>query len=184
MSRGYVDITTRGALSPGEHQLYTYLATGNAATSGVSSTEYTVDVEPGGGSSPGQVFTSQSPGSVETGTAGNDTFNASQGNDTLTGGGGADVFAFKSEPWAPDHITDFTPGTDKIDLSALLAKSGYAGTDPFHDGYLFLQSDGAGGTIVRFDRDASGPNPQWPNTIIDVEHVAPTQFTASDWIFH
>ena len=52
------------------------------------------------------------------------------------------------------------------------------------DGYLFLESDNAGGTWVRFDRDQAGPNPQWPNFIIDVEHVAPSQISLSDWIIH
>ncbi|MDB5445991.1 MAG: exsH, partial [Phenylobacterium sp.] len=137
---------------------------------------------PGGGS--GQVLTATSTGSVLTGGAGNDTLNASQANDTLTGGGGADRFVFGTEPWSPAHITDFTPGQDKIDLSALFAKAGYTGTDPVHDGYLFLESDNNGGTWVRFDRDQAGPNPQWPNFIIDVEHVAPSQISLSDWIIH
>ena len=130
-----------------------------------------------GGGTAGEVFTSPGPGSVETGTAGNDTFYASQGNDTLTGGAGADVFAFKAEPWAPDHITDFQVGTDHLDLSALFAKAGYTGSDPVADGYIVLAGDGNGGTIVRFDHDGPGPNPQWPNTIIDLDGVAPAGLT-------
>jgi beta-glucanase (GH16 family) len=133
----------------------------------------------GGGETPGQVLTSPGPGSVETGTAGADTFYASQGNDTLTGGGGADVFAFKTEPWAPDHITDFQVGTDHLDLTALFQAAGYTGSDPVADGYIVLASDGNGGTIVRFDHDGSGPNPQWPNTIIDLDGVSPTGLTWS-----
>ncbi|MCR5875229.1 hypothetical protein LRS10_14150 [Phenylobacterium sp. J426] len=42
---------------------------------------------------------------------------------------------------------------------------------------------GAGGTKVLFDRDAAGPNPQWPNYIIQIEKVAPAQLSSSDWIF-
>jgi beta-glucanase (GH16 family)/Ca2+-binding RTX toxin-like protein len=137
---------------------------------------------PGGSGGPGQVFTSPKPGSVETGGAGDDTFNASQGNDSLTGGGGADVFAFPTEPWAPIHITDFTPGTDKLDLRALMKIAGYTGSDPVGDRYIFIESDGNGGSVLRFDHDGGGPNPQWPNTIIDLEHLAPSQVKASDWI--
>ena len=39
---------------------------------------------------------------------------------------------------------------------------------------------------VRFDHDGTGPNPVWPNTIIDLEHVSPTGLTwsqlESGWI--
>jgi beta-glucanase (GH16 family) len=140
----------------------------------------------GGGSPPpppppgtGQVFTSPGPGAVETGGAGNDTFYASQGNDTLTGGGGADVFVFKAEPWAPDHITDFQVGADKLDLTALFQAAGYTGSDPVADHYIYFESDGNGGTYIRYDHDGTGPSPVWPNTIIDLEHVSPTGLTWS-----
>src|SRR5246127_270748 len=133
-----------------------------------------------GGGTAGQVFTSPGPGSVETGTTGADTFYASAGNDTLTGGAGADLFVFKTEPWAPDHITDFQVGTDHLDLSALFQAAGYTGSDPVADGYIVLASDGNGGTIVRFDHDGPGPNPQWPNTIIDLDGVSPTGLTWSE----
>jgi Ca2+-binding RTX toxin-like protein len=89
------------------------------------------------------------------------------GNDSLTGGAGADVFRLPSEPWAPIHITDFTPGQDKLDLSALFKASGYTGSDPIGDHYMYVESDGAGGSVLRFDRDAGGSNPVWPNTIVD-----------------
>jgi beta-glucanase (GH16 family) len=141
----------------------------------------------GGGTNPpptsgGEVLTSSGPGSTLVGGAGDDTLNASQGLDTLTGGGGADVFVFASEPWAPIHVTDFTPGQDKLDLSGLLRASGYSGTDPIGDGYIYVESDGASGALIRFDHDGGGPNPQWPNTIIDLEGIAPSQVKASDWI--
>ena len=138
----------------------------------------------GGGGTSGQVFTSPGPGSVEVGTAGPDTFNASQGSDTLTGGAGADLFNFPKEPWAPIHITDFTPGTDKLDLRALFQAAGYTGTNPIADHYMYVESDGSGGSVLRFDRDGAGPSPQWPNTIIDLEHVLPGQVSMSDWIIH
>jgi hypothetical protein len=130
-----------------------------------------------GGGTAGQVYVSPSPNSVETGTDGNDTFYASQGLDTLTGGAGADLFVFNREPWAPDHITDFQVGTDKLDLTSLFQQAGYSGSDPVADGYIVLADDGNGGTIVRFDHDGPGPNPQYPNTIIDLEGVSPSGLT-------
>jgi Ca2+-binding RTX toxin-like protein len=138
-----------------------------------------------GGGSVGQVFASPGPGSVEVGTAGADTFNASEGNDTLTGGAGADVFAFNHEPWAPIHITDFTPGEDKLDLSPLFKAAGYTGSNPIADHYVVVDSDGNGGATIRFD--ASGQaniDGHWPNTIIDLEGVAPSRVSQSDWIIH
>jgi serralysin len=66
------------------------------------------------------------------GTAGSDTLVGGAGNDVLTGLGGADVLtggagndtfvytsASDSTQAAPDFITDFTTGSDKIDLSGV-----------------------------------------------------------------
>ncbi len=39
------------------------------------------------------------------------------GSDTLTGGSGADIFVLVADG-DPDHITDFRPGTDRLDLTA------------------------------------------------------------------
>jgi len=69
----------------------------------------------------GSVLTAQDGGSNLVGGAGDDTLIAGHGPDTLTGAGGADVFRFGSVPWSAGHVTDFTPGTDQLDLSALLS---------------------------------------------------------------
>ena len=130
-----------------------------------------------GTAAPGQVLSATGPYSTLTGGDGADTINASQGYDTITGAGGADHFVFGQEPWAPDHITDFQVGTDVLDLSALFKAAGYTGSDPVADHYIFLESDGADGTLVRFDHDGTGANPVWPNSIIDLEHVSPVGLT-------
>jgi Ca2+-binding RTX toxin-like protein len=121
--------------------------------------------------SSGQVLTASSTGSTLVGGAGDDTLNGSQGGDVLTGGAGSDHFVFGKEPWSPETITDFKVGTDKLDLSALLTKSGYAGSDPIADHYVTLLDDGAGGTKVLFDADGPGPNPQWGNYIVHLDNV-------------
>jgi Ca2+-binding RTX toxin-like protein len=105
------------------------------------------------------------------GGSGADTLVASAGSDVLTGGGGADRFGLSQEPWAPIHITDFTLGTDRLDLSALFRQVGYWGLNPVGDHYLSFVDDGAGGTKILFDPDGSASGHPWPDYIIDLEHV-------------
>ena len=76
-----------------------------------------------------------------------------------------------------DRITDFTVGQDRLDLSALLRKAGYSGSDPIADHYVTLLSDGAGGTQLLFDHDGTGPSPQWANYILKLDHVSATGLT-------
>jgi serralysin len=127
----------------------------------------------------GQVLTaSHDRGSVLTGSTGADTLNASRGADTLTGGAGADRFVFKALPWNAGHITDFTPGLDVLDVSALLTAAGYKGVDPVADGYLRYASNGAGGTLVQIDGDGWGAGVLWPTTVTTLDGVQPTAMTA------
>jgi len=133
-------------------------------------------------STAGKVLTATAVGSSLVGGSGADTIIASMGSDTLTGGAGADRFVFAKEPWSPIHITDFAPGQDKLDLSALFKAAGYTGSDPIRDGYVSLMDDGHGGTNILFDRDGPAAGQQWPNYIIDLEHVTTSQVKVSDWI--
>jgi Ca2+-binding RTX toxin-like protein len=65
----------------------------------------------------------------------NDFLQGNGGLDTLTGGLGADIFRYLSASdstvAAADKILDFTPGTDKIDLSRIDANSHVAGDQAF-----------------------------------------------------
>ncbi len=59
---------------------------------------------------------------------GTDTINGGAGIDTLTGGASADTFVYSAVTDAPntgatESITDFTPGSDKIDLTAIAVTS-------------------------------------------------------------
>lgn len=70
------------------------------------------------------------------GGTGNDTLIGGAGRDTLTGGAGADVFVFAptEDPGrrSAGVITDFTPGQDRIDLTAFgLRADRFMGQDPF-----------------------------------------------------
>ena len=72
------------------------------------------------------------------GGSGNDRLTGGAGKDTLIGGAGNDVFAFSSladtsitsDSW--DIIKDFSPGSDKIDLSKLDANSAASGDNAFN----------------------------------------------------
>ncbi|MBV1796785.1 peroxidase family protein [Siccirubricoccus sp. G192] len=105
------------------------------------------------------------------GGAGADTLVGGAGQDTLVGGAGADLFRFTaigdSTPGSPDLIRDFTPGEDRIDLSAI-------DTDPVRpgdQGFAWLglgrfsatgqaearvQGRGAEKTLLMLDLDGDG----------------------------
>ena len=76
------------------------------------------------GSSFNDTLTGDANPNTITGGAGNDTLSGNGGGDTLTGGAGNDTFKYAtvadSQAGAFDTITDFLPGDDKIDLSALV----------------------------------------------------------------
>lgn len=131
---------------------------------------------------PGVRIVSDGPGDRLEGGAGADTLVASRGSDALFGGAGADRFEWSAEPWSPAGVEDFTPGEDRLDLSALMQASGVTG-DPFASGHLRLMADGAGGTKVLFDRDGPGPEPQWANYVIHLQGVDAERIGAADWIF-
>jgi Ca2+-binding RTX toxin-like protein len=65
----------------------------------------------------------------------NDLIHGNLGADTLAGGGGADTFRYdmtaESNSASRDQIIDFTPGTDKIDLSRIDARTNLAGDQAF-----------------------------------------------------
>jgi Ca2+-binding RTX toxin-like protein len=77
---------------------------------------------------------------VISGGDGNDRITGEAGADTLTGGAGTDVFVFASNATtaatpvvtstnaAPDTITDFVSGTDKISITGAYAPAGFLGT--------------------------------------------------------
>ena len=123
------------------------------ATPAASGTDKLSGIEDVLGSGFDDVITGSAGNNKLDGAAGNDTLTGGKGADTLTGGAGNDVFVFTSpkdsDPHKADVITDFTTGADKIDLSAIDAIKGAAGSQ-------FTLSDtaptaGHGAGVVWFD---------------------------------
>jgi uncharacterized protein len=106
------------------------------------------------------------------GTAGDDVITGGIGADTLTGNAGADLFVFNSMRDAIDTINDFTPATDRIQLTALLQSLGYAGSNPFTDGYARLVII-AGNVTLQIDADGlAGTSPFRTLAIMKAVNIA------------
>jgi len=99
------------------------------------------------GNGAGDSFQSNDTGNYLFGGGGQDLFHMGGGGDVATGGAGADIFLFDHLPAVGAHITDFAPGEDIVDLSALFSSLGYAGSDPAADGLVRITSDPAGARI-------------------------------------
>ncbi|CAM3585636.1 retention module-containing protein [Pseudomonas reidholzensis] len=83
---------------------------------------------------------------VLNGAGGNDTLIGGLGDDTLTGGSGNDAFVWQKGDSGHDTVTDFTPGSDRLDLSQLL--QGENATAASLDDYLHFKVTASGGNVV------------------------------------
>jgi serralysin len=113
------------------------------------------------------------------------------GADTLTGNGGADTFRFdstvESNSASRDQIADFTPGTDKIDLSRIDANSvaagdqafAWIGSNAFSDSAGQLRAFQSGGLwIVEGDVDGDSV----ADLVIALTLQGPTPLSAGDFL--
>ena len=149
---------------------------GAATSTTVTASQVVTTVNASGGLT---LAATDAAGQVLTGGDAADTLIAGHNATTMTGGGGADTFVFKDLPWNAGHITDFTVGLDRLDLSALYAASGYNGSNPVADGYLKLVDNGAGGTWVYFDSDGHGSADPWGTFVTTLDNVSPSTVTAA-----
>ena len=105
------------------------------------------------------------------GTPGDDVITGGGGADRITGNGGRDVFVYTSTRDAADTITDFTPGDDRLDLSALLTSIGANPATAFASGVVVLTPVG-NNTVVQIDADGSaGAN--LPRALVTLLNVSP-----------
>ena len=108
-----------------------------------------------------------------TGTSGNDTLDLTLGTNTVTGGAGNDIFNFIARGTQNHTITDFTPGSDKLDLSFLNVSS-------IADLMPFMRQDGTDLRIELFWNDSNGST---PNEVIVLQNTDIFSLSASDFIF-
>ena len=80
------------------------------------------------------------------GGGGDDLLIGGPGNNTLTGGAGSDTFLWQQGNTGHDKVTDFTPGTDRLDLSQLL--QGENATSASLDDYLHFTVTGTGNGVI------------------------------------
>jgi len=111
------------------------------------------------------------------GTAGDDVIMGGPNSDVLTGGAGADVFVYVNVRDAGDRITDFVPGTDRIDLSDLLEITGYPGGNAIADGVVRLV-DSAAGLVLQIDVDGTA-GPLAARPLVTLTGVTAAQIVAA-----
>ena len=112
-----------------------------------------------------------------TGTAGDDLINGGEGSDTITTGAGRDLLVYTSVRDGLDTVTDFTPGLDRIDLSALLGFLGIAPAQALASGHVRLV-DSSAGVQVQLDTDGSA-GPAVPRGLIVLRGVSASQLQAA-----
>jgi predicted extracellular nuclease len=113
---------------------------------------------------------------VIVGTAGADVITGGAGPDQLTGGAGRNVFVYQSMRDLGDVITDFVPGKDRIDLSALLASIG-AGGNAYSLGVVRFMASGTS-TLLQIDIDgAAGPSAA--RTLVTLQNVSAASIVPS-----
>jgi len=145
--------------------------TGGAGTDTLTAIENLV------GSNYNDSLTGDNNANIITGGLGNDVLNGGggddlliggMGNNTLTGGSGSDTFQWQQGNSGHDLITDFTPGTDKLDLSQLL--QGENASSASLDDYLHFTVTGSGPSLVT-SIDVSAAAGATPSQTIDLAGV-------------
>jgi predicted extracellular nuclease len=114
-----------------------------------------------------------------TGTAGDDRITGGEGADLITTGGGRDVIVYNSLRDALDTITDFTPGMDRIDLSAIAntLRASNPGVDLLAGGFIQVV-DTTAGAQIRIDTDGSAGSTA-PRPLVTLRGVSAAQIVAS-----
>jgi len=76
--------------------------------------------------------------------------------DLLVGGSGQNIFSYDYIAEGQDEILNFTPGKDKIDISSLLDRIGYKGSNPLADQTIKIGVTDITNTVISIDGDGIG----------------------------
>jgi hypothetical protein len=175
VARGYIDVQANASAGDGGYVGFVRVTDDTGSSSEMQRIAFTLDTASPPPPSGGQTLQAQDGGSTLVGGSGDDTLIGAHGPDQMTGAGGADHFQFNEVPWQPAQVTDFTLGTDLLDLSALLQQAGYTGSDPVGAGYVKFLDDGHGDTWLYFDPTPSSD--PWGDYIGTLQGVAPSQLS-------
>ncbi len=179
---GYTGLTSQDSGSDDTIDSDANVSTGNTATITLTPGEDKTDVD--AGLLPTNTITIPGTPSSETltGTSGDDVIAGYKGQDTLTGGDGNDTFFFNETSDGVDVITDFTSGSDEIDLSQILAnETTYTAGNPFDQGYAIVTDYPLGGAMVQIDFDGTGGSDLVKSVVlIDNLAAAGVDVTGSD----
>ncbi|NOS87287.1 MAG: endonuclease, partial [Methylococcaceae bacterium] len=116
------------------------------------------------------------------GTSGKDRITGLGSADLITGGLGNDEFVYTNPTEGIDTLSDFTPGQDKIVLTALLQSLQYQGLDPIADGVVAFTAAG-GNTTVYIDADGTA-GPALKRALIVVRNISvATLKNAANFLF-
>lgn len=117
---------------------------------------------------------------ILSGAAGDDTLIGGIGSDTLIGGIGRDIFEYFDLLEAGDTIADFVTGVagDVLKIDDLLDGLGYAGTDPFADGFLSFFQSGTD-SLIQLDADGGGDGFL---DLVTLSNVVLTQTDTSNYV--
>jgi Ca2+-binding RTX toxin-like protein len=136
----------------------------------------------------GHALTGNAGNNAIVGAGGADFINGAGGADLLTGGGGADTFVVDGTRRMeifnvdPDHVTDFDPSADLVDLRGYMQQAGITG-DPFADDRFGFAANSSGGTdVVDNTENISAGGAPIPEPIITLDHVAPSSLDPSHFI--
>ena len=89
-------------------------------------------------------------------------------SDLLVGGTGQNVFSYNSIAEGQDEILNFRPGKDKIDVSKLLERIGYKGSNPIAEQVIRVGVSDVTNAVISIDRDGIGiGQPQVLATLVD-----------------
>jgi Ca2+-binding RTX toxin-like protein len=113
---------------------------------GGAGTDTLIDIQNLIGSNFNDRLTGDYENNVINGGLGHDVLIGGLGNDTLTGGAGSDTFKWLAGDSGHDKVTDFSFGSDTLDLSQLLQGAG-AGADSLDD-FLHFKVTGSGADLV------------------------------------